>query len=293
MSRALDGGPVHRAAVAGSPISHSLSPVLHEAGYRALELTGWHYGRHQVVADELAGFVGRLDDSWRGLSLTMPLKEAAFEVASEVSQEAERARAINTLVPTPSGWRGENTDIHGILAALRDTAPSSSTMSSATTTSHAVATVIGSGATARSAVLALGHLGVEGVRVAARNATRAAASLAGLPTPVEIVPLQQWADSPGAWVVCTLPAGEANESAAAALRRSGSARDLAGTGLLDVVYAGWPTPLARAADQAGASVISGVEMLIHQAAAQFALFTGRPAPLPAMQAAGRDALRGG
>lgn len=264
---------VRRAAVLGSPVAHSLSPVLHQAAYAALGLDGWAYGRYEVDEGGLAPFVEGLDQAWRGLSLTMPLKVAAFDVADEVSELAREAGAINTLVRRGNGWAAENTDVHGIVAALRDAgvdAPGS-------------ATIIGSGATARSALLALRELGVGGVRVAARNAS-AVEELAEI-APVEHVALADWATGESPVVVSTVPA----PGAAAATEALGAV-DLSGVTLLDVVYADWPTPLARAAEAAGARVVSGLEMLVHQAARQHELFTGTTAPLAAMQAAGRAAL---
>lgn len=203
----------------------------------------------------------------------MPLKVAAFAVADEVSGLAREAGAINTLVRTESGWAGDNTDVHGIVAALRD----------AGVGTPGSATIIGSGATARSALLALRELGAGSVRVAARNAA-AVADLAAL-APVEHVPLADWAKGESAVVVSTVP----GPGAAAATDALGGS-DLTGVTLLDVVYADWPTPLARAAAGAGATVVSGLEMLVHQAAEQFRIFTGVDAPLAAMQDAGRAAL---
>lgn len=267
------GALLSRAAVLGSPVAHSLSPALHQAAYAALGLEDWTYDRFEVDEGGLAPFVEGLDESWRGLSLTMPLKVAAFAVADEVSGLAREAGAINTLVRTESGWAGDNTDVHGIVAALRD----------AGVGTPGSATIIGSGATARSALLALRELGAGSVRVAARNAA-AVADLAPL-APVEHVPLADWAKGESAVVVSTVP----GPGAAAATKALGDA-DLPGVTLLDVVYADWPTPLARAAADAGATVVSGLEMLVHQAAEQFRLFTGHEAPLAAMQAAGRAAL---
>ena len=108
-----------RAAVLGSPISHSLSPVLHRAGYTAAGLSGWEYGAHDVDAAGLAAFVAGLGPQWRGLSLTMPLKQAAAEVASTVSDVARRAAAVNTLVRRDDGgWDATNTDVLGLVRAL-------------------------------------------------------------------------------------------------------------------------------------------------------------------------------
>lgn len=269
------------AAVLGSPVDHSLSPLLHEAGYAACGLTDWRYTRHDVVAEQLVGYVAGLDRQWRGLSLTMPLKEAAFEVAATVSEVARRAGAINTLVRRVDGaWDATNTDVAGIVAAVRGVEHGGR------------ARVLGSGATARSAVLALAQLGVERVEVAARNPATAAGTLAlavDVGLDASTVDLADWAREPGRLVVSTLPP-VASGPVGALLAEAGANGD--GLTVLDVVYANWPTPLATAVLAAGGRVISGLDMLVHQAAAQFRLFTGLEPPVAAMLAAGRAALDG-
>jgi len=269
-----------RAAVLGSPIGHSLSPVLHEAAYRALGLKHWSYEAHEVPALALRGFVAALGPEWAGLSLTMPLKEAAFEVADEVSDLAREVGAINTLVRLPDGgWRGDNTDVYGVSQALREAGvgPVSSSM------------VLGSGATARSVVAALAALGcpkvIFAVRSAARPQTVAQARRAGLD--VEVVELGQLArrvgDAP--LVISTLPAGALSAGALSDLVLPSGSR-LPDHFLLDVVYVGWPSPLARVFQEAGASVVSGFEMLVHQGAEQVHLMTGLHGPVAQMRAAG-------
>ncbi|HEX7461711.1 MAG TPA: shikimate dehydrogenase, partial [Dermatophilaceae bacterium] len=154
---------VRRAAVLGSPISHSLSPALHRAAYRALGLSNWLYDAHEVQEPALSRFVVDLGPEWAGLSLTMPLKEAAFEVADEVSDLARRTGAINTLVRLrDGGWSGDNTDVYGVSQALRG----------AGCARVASALVLGSGATARSVVAALATLGCQRVTFAVRSSAR-------------------------------------------------------------------------------------------------------------------------
>ena len=273
-------GQVLRAAVLGSPVAHSLSPLLHTTAYAALGLTDWTYTRREVTAAELAGVVAGLDESWRGLSLTMPLKEAAFDVAATVSVVARDAGAVNTLVRrTDGGWDGHNTDVAGLAGAL-DAALAGAGHDDR-------ATLLGSGATSRSAALALVDLGVREVRVAARNTEAAAAVVALLEShgvAAGHVPLEHWVREPGRLVVSTLPPS-ASTAVGALLEHDRT--DLGGVTLLDVVYAEWPTPLARAAQAHGADVVSGLEMLVRQAALQVELFTGRPAPLEAMAEAAR------
>lgn len=269
----------------GSPVAHSLSPALHRAGYAAAGLTGWTYGRYEVTAGRLPGFVSGLGPRWVGLSLTMPLKEAALDLAARASATAEQVGAANTLLRADDGsWAADNTDVHGIGEALRPHLPAGRTPRSAT--------VLGSGATARSALAALAGLGVEQVvlvvRDRARPQTLALADALGLAVDIaafgqERAP-QRWAAAD--LVVSTLPP-EASTSSAASLPE-GPSPD--GQVVLDVVYAGWPTPFARAAAARGAHVVGGLDMLVHQAAAQLTLMTGRPAPVAPMLDAGRAAL---
>lgn len=278
---------MNHAAVLGSPVGHSLSPVLHQAAYTALGLADWSYGRREVTADELVEVVGSLDESWRGLSLTMPLKEAAFGVTDAISDVARRAGAINTLVRrADGGWDATNTDVQGVVGAL---APLRHGLRPEDSDPLRAALVLGSGATARSTVLALAELGVKELQLAARNA-EAAAGLAALAEDlglsVDLVDFERWADDLPVVVVSTLPP-EGGLAAANAVEASG---DAGGAVLLDVVYADWPTPLARAFQAADGEVMSGLDLLVHQAAAQFALFTGVEAPLEAMFTAGRAAL---
>lgn len=270
-SPAANGRGLHRAAVLGHPVDHSLSPVLHRAAYRELGLRDWTYERYDVTADRLVDFVTALDDSWRGLSLTMPLKEPAFQVATQVGELADAVGAINTLVRTDAGWAGENTDVHGLIAALGEVG------------AHDLAdlpptVVVGSGATARSALAAIHRLGgrevVLMVRDEPRTLTVAQARRWGLELSVR--PIGQWPDRLGV-VVSTVPPA-ATAEAARRLPDGGSA-------LVEVVYGEGPTALMAAAAHRGWAVVPGTAMLLHQGAEQVRLMTGRPAPVEAMRSA--------
>ena len=146
----------------GSPIAHSLSPVLHLAAYRALGLAGWDYEKHECVEPGLAGFVGGLGPDWAGLSLTMPLKRVALEVADEVSPLAAATGAANTLVFTGGRRYADNTDVAGIIATLRE----------AGFDGGGRAVVLGAGGTAQAALAALRELGVEQIEVLVRSLGR-------------------------------------------------------------------------------------------------------------------------
>jgi shikimate dehydrogenase len=267
-----------KAAVLGSPVAHSLSPVLHRAGYAALGLDGWEYTAIQCDEDGLPGLIGSLDGQWAGLSLTMPLKRAVLPLLDQVEPLAADTGGANTVV-FPAGRRhGYNTDVPGMVAALAEAgqaAPRS-------------ATILGAGATACSAVAALQRAGLDEVTVAVRDGARAAGLLAVAGRLGVRVHLRPLADQGGPGqpavdlVVSTVPAGAADfyaERIRHGVRAPGA--------VFDVVYHPWPTPLAESAAKGGAVVISGFELLLHQAAGQFELMTGQaPAPLEAMRAAG-------
>jgi shikimate dehydrogenase len=277
--------PTSQAAVLGSPIGHSLSPVLHLAAYRGLGLSHWSYGAHEVQAPGLRTFVAGLGPQWAGLSLTMPLKEVAFEVADTVSDLAGEVGAINTLVRRPDGgWSGDNTDVYGVVQSLRE----------AGVAQVDSALVLGSGATARSVVAALAVLGCTKVTFAVRSVPRREtldqARRAGLAA--DVVGLDQLADVLGdaPMVVSTLPAGALNGIAPPAMTPPAPLLH-SDQLLLDVVYSEWPTPLARSFQAAGARAVSGLEMLVHQAAEQVHLMTGRRPPVDQMRAAGLAAMR--
>jgi len=267
-------GPIRRAAVLGSPVAHSLSPVLHRAAYDALGLTGWRYDRFEVAEDGLAGFLDGLDGSWAGLSLTMPLKKAVLPLLDEVSPLAAEVGGANTVVLRDGARLGDNTDVYGIVAALREAgvrAPGS-------------AAILGGGATAASAAAALRELGLDKADVVVRDPARTgdlldAARRLGVGLSVRTfdgyVPDAEL-------VICTLPSGAADAFAPR----------LAGVpALLDVVYAPWPTVLGRTVAEAGGVVVGGLAMLLHQAVRQVELMTGRAdVPVEAMRAAGEAEL---
>ena len=267
-----------RAAVLGSPVAHSLSPVLHSAAYGAMGLEDWSYGRFECEEEGLAPFLRELDAGWAGLSLTMPLKRRAMELADEVTDLTVAVGGANTLVRGGTGWTAHNTDVAGIATALTEagiSAPRS-------------AAVLGAGATAASALAALRELGaVAPVTVLARNTARAgdvAAAAERMGHPLVVAPLaeaDQYLDVD--LVVSTLPSGAADGLAG---RLAASRADL-----FDVIYAPWPTRVAEAVAARGGRVVGGFPMLLHQAVAQVRLMTGAgDIPVGAMRAAGEAEL---
>jgi shikimate dehydrogenase len=258
-----------RAGVLGSPIAHSLSPALHRAAYADLGLD-WAYDAYEVDEQALPGFLSALDETWAGLSLTMPLKESVIGLLADVDPEARALRSVNTVLPGPAGWQGTNTDVYGMTQALLehglDRAPRT-------------ATVLGAGATARSAIAALARLGTPEITVCARR-PEAADEIVQLATRMglqararSLEPTSGLVDADV--VISTLPGSAATAWAS----RAGTA----GGVLLDVSYHPWPTPLA--ASWGSGRVASGRDMLLWQAVQQVRLMTGREPDVAVMAAA--------
>ncbi|KAB7834848.1 shikimate dehydrogenase [Streptomyces mobaraensis] len=267
-----------RAAVLGSPIAHSLSPVLHRAAYAALGLGEWTYDRYEIDEAALPAFVERLDESWAGLSLTMPLKRAVIPLLDEISDTARSVEAVNTVLVGPDGrLTGDNTDIPGLVAALRERGVDK----------VASAAVLGAGATASSALAALAGICAGEVTAYVRSAERAAEMRRWGERLGVAVRTADWSRAAEAFeaplVVATTPAGAADALATAVPDRPGT--------LFDVLYEPWPTPLAAAWAARGGTVLGGLDLLVHQAVLQVERMTGvSPAPLAAMRAAGEAAL---
>jgi shikimate dehydrogenase len=277
-----------RAAVLGSPIAHSRSPQLHLAAYRALGLDDWSYERIECSATELPALVGGFGPEWVGVSVTMPGKFAALQFAAERTRRAELVGSANTLLHTETGWRADNTDVDGVMGALGTVIGGQERSDrgfriggqerSDRGFSMGRAAVLGSGGTAPAAVVGLAELGITDITVVARNPDRAQPLVAlghrlgiesrwtALGTLVADVDV----------VVSTLPADVAAQYAATII----------GVPLLlDAIYDPWPTQLAQAVAGAGGRVVSGLQMLLHQAFAQVEQFTGQPAPKEVMSAA--------
>lgn len=305
----------HRAAVIGRPVSHSLSPVLHRAAYAGLGLEDWSYERCETDSESLPGLLAELaapvqaGPAWEGLSVTMPLKQVLLAHLDVIDPLAEAVGAVNTVVAQRSGagdalLTGFNTDVAGIVGALRETARTQTPGSSDGPLRIERAVVLGSGATACSALAALGELRAGRITVVARrhagpgHALNAAHRMGLDIEPLTWKPADSTSNTEVAQrlatadvVISTLPAHAADPLAdplRQALDRSESTR--AGAVMLDVVYAPWPTDVAGAWADAGGALAPGWLMLLHQAVPQVQLMTGRQPDIECMRAALLSAL---
>lgn len=251
-------------AVVGHPISHSLSPTLHQAAYSQLGLP-WSYEAVDVAPGEFDSFLASRDSTLRGISVTMPHKVSALQAANNVDVLSERTGSVNTLLCEYSGsgtrsLHGFNTDVFGIINALKD--------SQREKARHVA--VIGSGATASSAVAAAAELGAEHVSIIARTPQKAFyLETVGQECGVN-VSVHSTEDfsviSEVDVAISTLP-GDAVQSLSA-LSRTPQAT------LLDVAYTPWPSVRAGEWESAGGEVVSGLRMLAHQALMQVRIFVG-------------------
>ena len=268
------------AAVIGSPIEHSLSPVIHRAAWAQIGIDGWEYRRLEQDADSLPRFIGGLGGDCAGLSVTMPCKQAVMPLLDAIDPLASAVGAVNTVVPSSGILAGFNTDVTGIASAIRRAC------SQADRVLPTSAVVLGARATASSALAALGELGIVTSTVAARRfggpgSVVAASSRLGVSIDQVL-----WSDrdavlravSGADLVISTLPAGVADPIAEHMTVREGQV-------LLDVVYSPRDTALRSAFERNGGIVAEGTDMLIFQAAAQVQLMTGRAPKTDVMRGA--------
>ncbi|BDZ38253.1 shikimate dehydrogenase family protein [Microbacterium suwonense] len=243
-----------RLAVWGDPIGHSRSPALHAAAYRTLGLH-WTYDRRRVDAAGFPAALDALDATWRGLSLTMPLKEAAHAAADQLDAHARLTGAVNTLL-LGSTLQGFNTDVGGIVDAFTN----------AEVQGIRSVRILGAGATAASALVAAHELGAEIVDVRARRPA-AAGRLERIGSELGVAVAVHPFDHPPQEVdatIATLPSGTVlDPTVTAPLTSSGGV-------LFEAAYAPWPSALA--AGWGGETVISGFEMLLYQAVRQIRIF---------------------
>lgn len=266
-------GSTHVVGVIGWPVTHSLSPAIHNSAFAALGMD-WAYVPLPVapgrVPDALAGLVGL---GFVGANVTMPHKTEIADLIEDLSEDARRLRAVNTIVVGPDGLAGHNTDAPGFDRFLRRDAgfdPAGRT-----------ALLFGAGGAARACALALARAGLARLTVALRDPARGEAvreTLEGTSTELEIVRFDGAASRPADLIVNATPLGAHGEEL--------PLPDLGPEVMaVDLLYRPRQTPLQAASFAAGGAAFGGMGLLLQQAALSFELWTGQPPPLEVMSAA--------
>lgn len=274
----IPSGATRVAGVIGDPVTHSLSPAIHNAAFTACGLD-WVYVAFPVPRGQGAAAVAAVAHlGLAGLNVTMPHKADAVRACHELTPDAGALGSVNTVINTPGGLLGDSTDGPGFMAALAEAGVEVAGMDGSVL-------VVGAGGAARAVVLALGRAGAEVVVAARRPETAAAAALLAPRARAVALPVPGEEVSAAAVVVNATPLGMAGEAPPfdAQLLRPSQV-------VVDLVYHPAETVLLAAARDRGARALGGLGMLVHQAALSFSAWTGLEAPLPAMKAAAEAAL---
>ena len=271
----------------GDPVAHSRSPEMHNAAFRALNLP-YVYVPFPVRPAHLRDAVRAVRSlDLAGVNVTVPHKEAIVRYVDELSPAASLCKAVNTVVHRDGRLYGDNTDGVGFLRSLAERRR---------TVRGREVVLIGAGGAARAVLVALMQAGCAQVTVVNRTPANAArlirASRAAGETPLTAAPLAALQDPKllerAALVVNSLPLGLHGDDFPALAYRAAPRTCL----FYDLVYGAEPPQFLRHAARAGHPTLDGRRMLLHQGAAAFTLWTGRPAPLRVMSGALSRALRG-
>jgi len=280
-------------AVLGHPIGHSLSPAMHNAALAAMardraEFGSWRYFRFDVAPEDLPAALGLFHQrGFRGLNLTVPHKVIAFDHVAEIDPAALAIGAVNTLLRLERGWRGFNTDGHGLAMGLREA------LGIALPGTHVI--LLGAGGAARAAAVECLQHPCASLWIANRTAARLDSLLALVRPLAGGVPLRGFDPlAPPAG----LPAGALVINATSAGLHAADPLPLDLTRLprpcavFDMIYNPPVTPLLRQAEHLGVPHGNGLPMLVHQGARALEIWTGAPVPVPAMLRAAQTATAG-
>lgn len=276
-------------AVVGHPIGHSLSPAMHNAALSAMArgqpgFASWRYFRFDVPPEDLPAALSLFHQrGFHGLNLTVPHKVIAFDRVAEIEPAAQAIGAVNTLLRLEHGWRGCNTDGHGLVQGLRE--------SLGATLEDAAVILLGAGGAARAAAVECLRRRCTALWIANRTADRLNALLAVLQPLIGKTSLQGFdprfppSDLPsGALVINATSAGlRADDDLPVDLARLPRP-----AGVYDMIYNPPETPLLRQAAALGVPRANGLAMLVHQGARSLEIWTGAPVPAPAMMLAARS-----
>jgi shikimate dehydrogenase len=276
-------------AVLGHPIGHSLSPVMHNAALAALagddaRWADWRYFRFDILPEDLPRALSLLHAKrFRGVNLTVPHKVLAFDQVAEVDDDARPVGAVNTLLWTPGGWRGFNTDGYGLSAALR--------ASLGLDLSGLAVLLLGAGGAARGAAIECLQRGCASLDIVNRSRTNLEALIEHLRPLAGTIPIHARPAAAsavkGALVINATSAG-LRENDAVPIDLASLSQTI---GIYDMIYNPPRTALLRQAESLGLPHANGLSMLVHQGAKSLEIWTGVPAArtAPIMQAAAEAA----
>ncbi len=270
---------MRRAALIGTPITHSLSPAFQNAAFRAAGIAA-RYDLADISADHLTETVAQVRGAeWLGANVTVPYKEAVVPLLDEISDDARTVGAVNTIIARAGRLTGANTDIPGFAADLR---------AHAIPVQDATVLLLGAGGSARAVAQALWQMGAAKLVIANRTVARAEAIIAHYPAGwAHAVPLHT--PEHHTWlgvsrlVVNAIPGGIYTDDSAVTDDEWHLLHP--DTWVYDLVYR--TTPLLHRAASRGLRTANGLGMLVRQGAYSWEMWTGQPAPLDAMW----DAIR--
>jgi len=276
-------------AVLGHPIGHTLSPVMHNAAFESLAMDAIYLAFDVAPSALLTVLPSMKAMGFRGVNLTVPLKEVAFKGLAELDDSARRLGAVNTVEFTPEGLRGHNTDGKGFLTAIREAFDYSVKGQSLF--------VMGCGGAGRAVAITAASEGARRLILADIEESRCqniARELAAL-TPSTIIEMagttpEQWQHQTqqADLIIQASPVGMKAEDVCplpASAFRSGQLA-------FDLVYNRPETCFTRAATAGGAKAVNGLGMLLHQGAEAFTIWTQKPAAVEVMRTALEKALYG-
>ncbi|WP_287128240.1 shikimate dehydrogenase [Candidatus Cyanaurora vandensis] len=265
----------------GDPVGHSLSPVMHNAALAHLAWA-WVYLPFQVPSAELEAAVrGLWSLGCRGFNVTIPHKQTVIPYLAGLSEAAMKLGAVNTVVRTPAGWWGENTDYLGFVAPLK------------TLIQREHALILGSGGAARAAIYGCQQLGFSSMTVWGRNSAALQQLQRDFPTIQPLTVLTPAVLNRTSLVANSTPFGMAGHPQALASPLTDLEMNLlpANCWVYDLVYTPSITPLLQQASQRGLRIEGGLGMLVEQAAQALTLWTQTPAPTELMRTAAAHQLQ--
>jgi shikimate dehydrogenase len=258
--------------ILGRPVAHSLSPAMHNAAFRELGLNAVYVA--YPVADLARAVAGLRGLAIPGVSVTIPFKEEIIPLLDEIDPRAAKIGAVNTVVNRDGLLTGHNTDWLGALLALEEK----------TAIAGQRCLILGAGGAARAIAFAILE---KGGQVAVTDLDRDKALALSRHLWVEVVAPDYLGEYPAEVLINATPVGMEPKSGGTPIDPNLLGRYQV---VMDIVYKPLETRLLREAKARGCQVIDGLRMLIHQGAAQFELWTDRPAPLEVMARAAYDSL---